>query len=91
MSQLLAPPPPAVAPDSSAESASDAEGLSDAEGVSDGEAAALAPPPQATEMGYQQTLMYGRYSKALGDLAREEGSRLRQAELERQRKKQVRC
>ena len=28
-----------------------------------------------TAMGYQQTLMYGRYSKALGDYAREEAKR----------------
>ena len=27
------------------------------------------------EMGYQQTLMYGRYSKSLGDYAKQEAKR----------------
>ena len=31
-------------------------------------------------MGYQQTLMYGRYSEALGDYAREEAERQRVSE-----------
>ena len=30
-------------------------------------------------LGYQETLMYGRYSHTLGDLAREEAARQRQA------------
>lgn len=40
-----------------------------------------------TAMGYQQTLMYGRYSKALGDYAREEAKR--QKILDKQRKRRL--
>ena len=39
------------------------------------------------EMGYQQTLMYGRYSKSLGDYAKEEAKR--QKTNERMRKKEM--
>ena len=39
-------------------------------------------------MGYQQTLMYGSYSKALGDYAREEAKR--QKILDKQRKRRIR-
>ena len=36
-------------------------------------------------MGYQQTLMYGRYSKSLGDFAKEEAKK--QMFLEKRRRK----
>ena len=38
-----------------------------------------------SEMGYQQTLMYGRYSKSLGDFAKEEAKK-RNKEIEMQRR-----
>ena len=45
--------------------------------------ASLAAPPSAagdaTAMGYQQTVMYGEYSKALGELAKKEAERRRKA------------
>lgn len=50
---------------------------------------------EAGAMGYQQTLMYGRYSRSLGDQIKEEAKRqkmvekLRQKEY-RQRKKELR-
>jgi hypothetical protein len=42
------------------------------------------PPPDSdsgnkTAMGYQQTVMYGEYSKALGELAKREAERRRKA------------
>ena len=40
------------------------------------------------EMGYQQTLMYGRYSRSLGDQVREEVKR--QKSVEKRRKKEYR-
>ena len=43
---------------------------------------------RATAMGYQQTLMYGRYSKSLGEYAREEAKR--QKILDKHRKRQER-
>ena len=39
-------------------------------------------------MGYQQTIMYGTYSKALGDYAREEAKR--QKVMDKQRKRRLR-
>ena len=39
-----------------------------------------------SEMGYQQTLMYGRYSKSLGDQIKEEAKR--QKVVEKLRKKE---
>ncbi|QQP53455.1 Chloride channel protein, partial [Caligus rogercresseyi] len=39
-------------------------------------------------MGYQQTLMYGRYSRSLGDYAKEEAKRLKL--IDRQRQKEYR-
>ena len=36
-------------------------------------------------MGYQQTLMYGRYSRSLGDYAKEEAKRQRVVERRRRR------
>merc|ERR1719323_1960894 len=39
-------------------------------------------------MGYQQTLMYGRYSKSLGDQIKEEAKR--QKVVEKLRKKELR-
>merc|ERR1719187_277092 len=39
-------------------------------------------------MGYQQTLMYGRYSKSLGDQIKEEAKR--QRVVEKLRKKEYR-
>ncbi len=43
---------------------------------------------QRSAFGYQQTLMYGRYSKALGEQLKEEAKRIRQ--LEKQRKEEYR-
>ncbi len=40
---------------------------------------------EQTEMGYQQTLMYGRYSRSLGDYAKEEAKRQRVVERRRRR------
>ena len=40
----------------------------------------------ASEMGYQQTLMYGRYSKSLGEFAKDQAKRKRK-EIELQRRK----
>ena len=37
-------------------------------------------------MGYQQTIMYGTYSKALGDYAREQAKRQKVEEKQRNRK-----
>ena len=42
---------------------------------------------RSSAMGYQQTLMYGRYSKSLGDYAKEEAKR--QKILEKKRKRQI--
>ena len=41
-----------------------------------------------TAMGYQQTLMYGRYSKALGEYAREEAKRQKIIDKKRRRRRQ---
>lgn len=43
---------------------------------------------EKTAMGYQQTLMYGRYSKSLGEYAKEEAKR--QKMVERRRRRQSR-
>jgi hypothetical protein len=43
---------------------------------------------QRSAFGYQQTLMYGRYSKALGEQLKEEARRIRH--LEKQRKEEYR-
>ena len=40
-----------------------------------------------TAMGYQQTLMYGRYSKSLGEYAKEEAKR--QKIIDKKRKRQA--
>ena len=40
---------------------------------------------QATSMGYQQTLMYGRYSRSLGDYAKEEAKKQRMIEAQRKK------
>ena len=41
-----------------------------------------------SEMGYQQTLMYGRYSKSLGEFAKEEAAKKRK-QIEAQRRRQT--
>ena len=46
----------------------------------------LAEEGESGAMGYQQTLMYGRYSKSLGDQIKEEAKR--QKVVERLRKKE---
>ena len=43
---------------------------------------------EGREMGYQQTLMYGRYSRSLGDQVREEAKR--QKSVEKRRRKEYR-
>jgi len=59
--------------------------LSSAISASENEADEGDGPNKGGSMGYQQTLMYGRYSKTLGEYAKEEASR--QREIEAQRKK----